>query len=86
MADKGFDIQDLLAPLGVRLNIFHHLKSGSQFSSDDVLRTKKIAKLRIYVERAIGSIKEFRSIHPVIPATTWGSIDKLVYAYSCYVT
>ena len=57
MADKGFDIQDLLAPLGVRLNIPPFLKSGSQFSSDDVLRTKKIAKLRIHVERAIGRIK-----------------------------
>ncbi|XP_065886077.1 uncharacterized protein [Dysidea avara] len=79
MADKGFDIQDLLAPLGVRLNIPPFLKSGSQFSSDDVLRTKKIATLRIHVERAIGRIKEFRIFHPVIPATMWDSINELVY-------
>ena len=41
MADKGFDIQDLLAPLGVKLNIPPFLNSGTQFSSDNVLRTKK---------------------------------------------
>jgi len=50
MANKGFDIQDLLAPLGVRLNIPPFLKSGSQFSSDGILHTKKVAKLRIHVE------------------------------------
>ena len=37
MVDKGVDIQCLLAPLGVRLNIPPFLKSGTQFSSDDVL-------------------------------------------------
>ena len=70
MADKGFD---LLAPLGVRLNIPPFLKSGSQFSSDDVLHTKKVAKLRIHVERAIGRINEFRIFHHTIPATMWDS-------------
>lgn len=42
MADKGFDIQDLLAPLGVKLNIPPFLNSGAQFSSDNVLCTKKL--------------------------------------------
>ena len=41
MADRGFDIQDLLAPLEVKLNIPPFLNSGTQFSSD-VLRTKKL--------------------------------------------
>ena len=61
MADKGFDIQDLLAPLGVKLNIPPFLNSGTQYpSSDNVLRTKKIAGLRIHVERDIGHIKELQ--------------------------
>ena len=42
MADKGFDIQDLLAPIGVRLNMPPFLASNSQFSSEDVFRTKKL--------------------------------------------
>ena len=40
MTDKGFDIQDILAPLGVKLNIPSFLNLGTQFSSDDVLCTK----------------------------------------------
>ena len=40
MADKGFDIQDLLAPLGVRLNIPPFLSSDTQFSCEDVVKTK----------------------------------------------
>ena len=79
MADKGFDIQDLLAPLGVRLNIPPFLSSNSQFSCEDVLKTKKIAKLRIHVERAIGRIKEFRILNSTIPATMWDSLKKLIY-------
>jgi len=42
MANKGFDIQDLLAPLGVKWNIPPFLASGTQFSSEIVLRTKKL--------------------------------------------
>lgn len=79
MADKGFDIQDLLAPLGIRLNIPPFLSSNSQFSCEDVLKTKKIAKLRIHVERAIGHIKEFRILYSTIPATMWDSINELIY-------
>ncbi|XP_065901415.1 uncharacterized protein [Dysidea avara] len=79
MADKGFDIQDLLAPLGVKLNIPPFLSSNSQFSSEDVMRTRKIAKLRIHVERAIGRIKEFRILQSPICATMWDSINEIIY-------
>ena len=79
MADKGFDIQDLLAPLGVRLNIPPFLSSSTQFSCEDVLKTKKIAKLRIHVERAILRFKEFRILHSPIPASMWDSINELIY-------
>ena len=38
MADKGFDVEDLLAPTGVRVNI-RPLKGAQQLSGTDVLRT-----------------------------------------------
>ena len=79
MADKGLDIQDLLAPLGMKLNIPPFLSSNSQFSSEDVMCTKKIAKLRIHVERAIGRIKEFRILRYPICATMWDSINEIIY-------
>ena len=43
MADKGFLIQDLLTPIGVRLNVPPLLSTKRQMPADDVLLTKKIA-------------------------------------------
>ena len=60
MADKGFQIQDLLAPLGVCLNIPPFLNSKVQMPVHDVLLTRKIAHLCIHVERAIGQVKDFQ--------------------------
>ena len=79
MADKGFQIQDLLAPLGVRLNIPPLLSSNTQMPVDDVFHTRKIAHLRIHVERAIGRAKQFRILQHTLPASMWDSINELVY-------
>ena len=68
MADKGFLIQDTLAPLGVRLNVPPLLKANSQMAAEDVILTKKIVQLRIHVEQAIGRVKEFRILHGVLMA------------------
>ena len=43
MADKGFDIQDILAPLGVKLNIPPFLSAGKQMSSVDRVNIRRIA-------------------------------------------
>lgn len=56
MADKGFTIQDLLIPYGVRLNMPPFLQSNTQMVASDVFLTKKIARLRVHVERAIGRV------------------------------
>ena len=85
MADKGFLIQDMLAPLGVRLNVPPVLKSNSQMAPEDVILTKKIAQLRIHVERAIGRVKEFRILQGVLPAAMWDSINQIVYV-CCMLT
>ena len=79
MADKGFQIQDLLTPLGVRLNVPPFLTGGAQMSASDVIITKKIAHLRVHVERAIGRVKEFHILKNTLPATMWDSINEVVY-------
>ena len=56
MADKGFQIQDIL-PLGVSLNIPPFLGGNSQMTAEDVVRTQQIASVRIHVERAINKVK-----------------------------
>lgn len=59
MADKGFDIEDLLRGKKASLNIPPFLESQTQFVSRDVQKTKEIASVRIHVERAIRRIKEY---------------------------
>ena len=54
MADRGFTIKDILRELGINLNIPPFLEGRKQLSSSDVEAGRKIASLRIHVERAIG--------------------------------
>ena len=57
MADKGFTIQNLLTPIGVRLNVPPFLNSQAQMPANDVILTKKIAQLRVHVERPLDASK-----------------------------
>lgn len=85
LADKGFLIQDLLAPLGVWLNVPPLLQSKEQMPINEVVITKKIAKLRVHVERAIGWVKEFRLLQGVLPSTMWDSVNEVIYV-CCMLT
>ena len=59
MADQGFTIADLLDLKGVALNI-PPMKTSDQFTQRELTSTRRIANLRIHVERAIGRIKNFK--------------------------
>ena len=50
MADKGFQIQDLLKPLGVQLNMLLFPTGSAQMLASDAIVTKKIAHLCVHVE------------------------------------
>ena len=65
MTDKGFTIRDLLHKINVDLNIPAFLKE-KQFSAN-VDKSRKIASVRIHVERAIGRIKIFQILKGMIP-------------------
>lgn len=62
MADHGFDIQDDLTPLGVRVNIPPFLKGKPQLEANELVETRRIASLRIHVERAMERIKNYHNI------------------------
>ena len=53
MADRGFMIADLLEPLGVDLNIPPQ-KLLPQLTESELVETRRIASVRIHVERIIG--------------------------------
>jgi hypothetical protein len=56
MPDRGFDIENDI-PAGVGLNIPPFLNGAPQLSLSDETETRKIAALRVHVERAIGHTK-----------------------------
>ncbi|MGR3913214.1 MAG: transposase [Gammaproteobacteria bacterium] len=84
MADRGFDIEDLLAPLGIKLNVPAR-KPGLQLTEAGVLRTQRIARVRIHVERAINRAKNFTIFDKVIPLSLAGSINQM-WSVCCLLT
>ncbi|XP_056009547.1 uncharacterized protein LOC130046466 [Ostrea edulis] len=74
MADRGFTIDDLLFLLKVKLNIPAFTKGKDQLSEEDVTETRRIATVRIHVERAIRRLKVFCILSQVVPVT---SVKKL---------
>ena len=85
MADKGFVIDDLLASLGIELNIPPFLGESSQFTPAQVIETQQIAAERIHVERAINVSKNFHIFDGVIPLALAGSINQM-WTLCCQLT
>ena len=52
MADRGFTIEDIL-PTGVTLNVPPKLNETGQLTENEHSTTRRIASIRIHVERAI---------------------------------
>ena len=69
MADRGFDIQDDLTPLGVKLNMPPFLRGKTQLDTNEMVETRRIASVRIHVERAMERIKNYHIFDKVIPAS-----------------
>ena len=77
MADKVFLIGDILGGKNVSLNIPPFLMQRDQFSKEEVEETQEIARLRIHVERAIRSVKEYHIFDCVLPISLVGSALQL---------
>ena len=76
MADKGFDISYDLLICGCRLNMPPFVKGG-HMSKSNVVKTRKIASLRIHVERAIGRVKQYHILTSVIPLSIAPYVDSI---------
>ena len=84
MADRGFDIADDL-PAGVTLNIPAFLSGDEQLTVKDEIATRRIASVRVHVERAISRIKNYRILHQVVPLTMSQDLDK-IWTVCSYLT
>ena len=79
MANCGFDIQDELALRGVRLNIPPFLKGKSQLSESELVEARRIASVRIHVERAMEQIKNFHIFDQIIPSSMSNIVNQAFF-------
>ena len=85
MADKGFDIQDLLVKHGLLLNI-PPFKGSTALQFSDAQKTQTIARVRIHVEGVIGQVKRrYRILQSVISLLSAGSINQ-IWSVCCMLT
>ena len=78
MADRGFTIEDMLSALNIELNVPPFMKGRQQLPAEEVLQGRKIASLRIHVERAIGRLKNFSILKETIPISLTRLANQIV--------
>ena len=77
MADRGFNIRDLLLRKNAYLNI-PAFSEGKQLSARAVGKSRKIASVRIHVERAMERLKNFKIVQGVIPLQLKNSLNQVL--------
>ena len=78
MADRGFGIEsELRAGMGT-LNIPEFTKGKKQLNVHEVVRSRRIASVRIHVERAISRWKVFRLLKFTFPNSMISVLDDIV--------
>ncbi|ESP03283.1 hypothetical protein LOTGIDRAFT_137682, partial [Lottia gigantea] len=78
MADRRFLIIDLLARRSATLNI-PPFSMGKQLSTKAVTKTRRIASVRIHVERAIGRLKTFKLPQGIMPLKLHPLFDQMIF-------
>ena len=79
MADRGFNIQDDLTPLCVKVNIPPFLKGKTQLEPEELVETRRIASLRIHVERAIERIKNYHIFDGTLPSSLTDMVEEMFF-------
>ena len=72
MADKGFNINDVVEAIGVTL-----FSDKAQFNEEEVENTQSVASVCIHVERAISRIKMYKIITNVVPLSLSGVLNQI---------
>ena len=84
MADRGFEFEGVLSA-GVSLNVPPLLSGQSQCSEEYEIKTRRIAKHRVHVERAFQRVKSFRVLKQHLPLSMAADLNK-IWVISCLLT
>jgi len=84
MADRGFNIRHLLLPKNCTLNIPAFSK-GKALSKKALVKSRRIARLRIHVERGIRRLKTFKILTGIIPLRLRFSLNQIILIVSVLV-
>jgi len=60
MAYKGFNVQDMFTPFNITINIPTFFKTKNRLTGQVVIRDRKIANKKVYIERIIGLAKTYK--------------------------
>ena len=77
LADRGFNIQELLLPYQVNLVIPPFLKKKKQFSLEDDARKWQMPESTYSVERVIGRLKDFDILRAELPLDMFDLFDHI---------
>ena len=83
MAGRGFKIKTELVKKQCTLAIPPSAAIGAQMLSNDVKETSNIANVRIYIEQAIGRLKDFRIIETPAVFITFANNEKYNACLCC---
>ena len=78
MADRGFTIKDMLKDIGIELNIPPFMEGRAQLPVKEVQEGRRIASVRIHVERAIGRMKNFAILQGTFPISMSRIVNQVV--------
>ena len=67
LADRGFTVEEEILMAGAELVMPPAAKGKAQMTSKDIAKTKRVANVRIHVERVIQKLKTFSILSKVIP-------------------
>ena len=62
LADKGINVEDLVIPYNLHLNIPTFFRKKNRMNSKTVLKDRKCSSKRVHVERLIGAAKTYKLI------------------------